>query len=256
MVHNYSDVSLGEFPGEISLILYSGSCVCKCPWCFNPDLLKLKPLSFKQMKDAVDAHEDFITAVVFSGGEPLLNPYLIKIIKYVKEKGLKVKLNTCGLVDTRNRKNIFVPFLDYINVSLKGTPQMMSNVLKLSDLQPIFLKPNGKVLEYSFVYSKTLYPKPILESFHDFLKDKISYDGWITCCNQKWTRPDILTVSQIQTGNCADPSYNDCNIPTEQECMDVGMLFKDIPAKKIVIETQEFGRKTININNKNIEKYE
>ena len=55
MTYNYTDISLTEFPGEISLILYSGSCTCQCPWCFNPDLINKKPLSFKQAKDAIEA---------------------------------------------------------------------------------------------------------------------------------------------------------------------------------------------------------
>ena len=80
-----SDISLGEYPGEISLIIYTGSCVCTCPWCFNASLLNQKPLSYKQMKDAIDEHMGFITSVVFTGGEPLLNPFLIKTIKYAKE---------------------------------------------------------------------------------------------------------------------------------------------------------------------------
>lgn len=245
MTYNYSDISLGEFPNEVSLILYSGSCVCRCPWCFNSDLLKLKPLSFKQMKDAIDTHEDFITAVVFSGGEPLLNPYLRKIIKYAKDKGLKIKLNTCGLVDKTNYKNVFLPYLDHINISLKGTQQMTIDVLKLSNPKPMSL--HAKVIEYSFVYSPTIYPQKVLKSFHEYLKRKITHDD-IFALGGKWSKPDIFTISQMQTGNCFDSSYNDCRVPTKEDCIKVATLFSDIPKKNIIIETLEFGRKKYNIN--------
>ena len=112
MTYNYSDISLQEFPNEISLILYTGGCNLQCPWCFNPDLRNKKPLSFKQMKDTIDEHRDFITAVVFSGGEPLLNPYLKKTIQYAKSNGLKIKINTNGLVSKHMQKNWHLGFVD------------------------------------------------------------------------------------------------------------------------------------------------
>ena len=82
MTYNYTDISLFEIPNEVSLIIYNPRCNMRCPWCFNPSLLNKKPLSYKQMKDAIDEHKDFITAVVFSGGEPLTNPYINKIIQF------------------------------------------------------------------------------------------------------------------------------------------------------------------------------
>ena len=245
MTYNYTDISLTEMVGEISLILYSGSCINQCPWCFNGELLKRKPLSFKQMKDAIDEHLGFITAVVFSGGEPLLNPFLIKIINYAKSKGLKTKLNTCGLVDDNTRKNMFIPYVDYINVSLKGLPHHYNEVLKSFKVHPIIL--HCDILEYSFVYSTSIWPPKYLNMFHDFLKNKIKFDWYSMFYDKDWTRPDIFTVSQIKTGSCLNEMYNDCSIPLEQECIDVAKIFSDIPIKQLVIETEKSGRKYINI---------
>ena len=157
MTYSYTDISLSEYPGEISLVLYSGSCICRCPWCFNPDLITKKPLSFKQAKDAIDEHIDFITAVVLTGGEPLLNPQLKKIIKYAKEKSLKVKINTNGLIpiDGNVRKNMFIPYVDYINISVKGLYDDYKQLLFTKSVESII--PHCEILEYSFVYSPTLW---------------------------------------------------------------------------------------------------
>lgn len=239
---SYTDISLQEIPGEISLVLYTGTCPCRCPWCFNSDLLDKKPLSFKQMKDAIQEHDDFITAVVFSGGEPLNNPFLIKTIKYCKDKGLKIKLNTNGLVDDNLKKNIFLPYVDYINISLKGIRVNYDYVLKSPKVHPCI--PLCNTLEYSFVYSRHIWPDVYLKLFRDFLLNKISFD-WSTAFSYKWSQPDIFTVSQVQVGNCLNPQYNDCNVPTESECIEVAKIFKDIPKKKLIVETKEFGRKSI-----------
>lgn len=242
MTYNYTDISLLEYPGEVSLVFYTGSCTCRCPWCFNKELLNKKPLSFKQMKDAINEHIDFISAVVFNGGDPILNPFLIKIINYSKSKGLKIKINTNGLVYEKTRKNIFIPYVNYINVSLKGNDDDYKQVLKLSKVEPIIL--NCDTLEYSFVYSPTLYPMKKIVNFHTFLKGKISFD-WRTMFSNRYSQPDIFTINQMQTGNCLNPQYNFCKTPTKKQCVEVAKIFSDIPKKKLIVETKEFGRETI-----------
>lgn len=237
---NYTDISLNEFPGEISLILYNQKCLNHCPWCFNSSLINGRNLTWKKIKSAVDEHEDFISSVVFSGGEPLLIPQLRKAIKYCKDKGLKIKLNTCGYVDKSTEKNIHLPYVDYINVSLKGLPSTYQYVSKKSKVYPIIL--NCNTLEYSFVYSSSIWSKAHLNSFHEMLKDKISFD-WRTMFTDRWSQPDIFTISQMETEDCLNPQYNSCKTPTEKDCIEVAEIFKDIPKKKLIVETKEFGRK-------------
>lgn len=239
MIYNYTDISLTEFPGEISLVLYSGSCLCHCPWCFNSHLLNKKPLSFKQMKDAINEHEEFITAVVFSGGEPLLNPFLKKIINYCKSKNLKIKINTNGLVSDNIRQNMFLPHVDYINISLKGLWTEYKHVLNKQKVFSII--PLCNTLEYSFVYSPTIWPQVYLNFFKLFLEDKITSD-WRNMFSDRWSQPDIFTISQMQTGDCLNSQYNDCSVPTVAQCQEVAKLFRKIPKRKLIIETKEYGR--------------
>jgi len=245
MTYNYTDISLGEFPGEISLIIYSPSCVCRCPWCFNKHLLKKKMLTYKQMKDAIDEHRKFITAVVFTGGEPLLNPNLSKAIKYAKDVGLKIKINTNGLVAQKRDYNWRMPWIDYLNISLKGLYNDYQNIIVEEIYDSLFIGAN--ITEYSFVYSPTIWPDQLLYKFKLFLSKKIASNWHETICCNKWTRPDIFTISQMQTGDCLNPQYNDCKVPNEDECIKAAKLFSDIPRTKLIVETKEFGRKYINI---------
>lgn len=242
MTYSYTDISLGEYPKEISLIIYTGRCTSRCPWCFNSELLNKKPLSYKKIKDAIDEHLEFITAVVFTGGEPLLNPFLIKSIKYAKSKGLKVKINSNGLVDKHNLKNVYIPYVDYLHLSLKGSYKDYENVLKTKSVFSVV--PHCETLEYSFVYSYSIWPQRKLEKFHDFLKETIAYD-WMSLFSDRWSRPDIFTVSQIRVGDCLNPQYNNCSVPTEKECINVANMFSDIPSKKLIVETKEYGRKVL-----------
>ena len=100
-------------------------------------------------------------------------------------------------------------------------------------------------MEYSFVYSPTIWPKPHLYVFSEFLRHQIKRDWHYLFRSDRWNKPDIFTVSQMQTGNCLDPQYNSCCVPTQQECIDAAYIFQDIPRKKLMVETKEFGRTII-----------
>jgi len=241
---SYTDISLTEIPNCVSLVIYNPTCNMKCPWCFNMTTKVKKPLTFKQMKDAIDEHIEFIDGVVFSGGEPLTNPFLIKTINYAKEKGLKVKLNTNGLVYKGLSKNIFIPYIDYINVSLKGFDHHYTDFLKPKNVSSCLLRCD--TLEYSFVYSAAMWPRVYIDVFHDFLKNKIRFD-WMSLFANEWSRPEIFTITQMQTGECLNPQYNDCRVPTRDECISIARIFSDIPTRKLMVETKEYGRESINI---------
>lgn len=224
MTFNYTDISLSEYPGEISLVLYSPGCNFYCPYCFNRDLYDKQPISFKQAKDAIKEHNDFITAIVLTGGEPLINPNLKKIISYGKSRGKKIKLNTNGF----RPKSLpsFLSSIDYLHISLKD-PNYCICKTPSTHMWGIY----SKMIEYSFVYSPTLMPKPLLDKWVSRVKRKI--------------RPDIFTISQFQGGDCLNPQYDDCTVPTRNDLIEIASLFKDIPKKKLIIETKEFGREII-----------
>ena len=240
----YTDISLTEFPEQISLVLYTPSCLCRCPWCFNGSLIEKKPLSYKQMKDAIDEQGDFIDGVVFSGGEPLLNPHLYKIVRYAKDCNLKVKINTNGIVFKKCSQNWHLPYVDHINISIKGTPAEYSYLCS-KDIYG-HLIPHADILEYSLVYSQCIWPKVYLETLHRFLQQKINKDWFTSFSDAHWSRPDIFTISQMQVGDCLDSRYNSCSVPSEEECINVAKIFSDIPMKNLAVETKEFGKKNIN----------
>lgn len=236
MIFQYTDISLNEFPGEVSLVIYSGGCNMYCPFCFNPELREKFPITFKQVKDAVQEHKDFITAVVLTGGEPSFNPQFGKIMSYLKDTGLKIKVNTNGLMPKTGRGVRKTAWIDYLHVSLK--PPKLCICTKPSTMN-FFL--SGKILEYSFVYSKSFFTKLDLNEWVLQLNHKILGKNWW----ENWTRPDIFTISQMQIGHCLNKNYNTCSVPTREELLEVADFFKNIPTRKLIIETREFGREVV-----------
>lgn len=239
MTFQYTDISLQEYPGEVSLVIYNPNCSLRCPWCFNPDLIDKKPLSYKQMKDAINEHLDFITAVTFSGGEPLNNKLTYKIVDYCKSNGLKTKFNTNGLIAPDYRYGNWGMYIDYLNISLKG-PEIYQKVPKPLEWSHL----RGSILEYSFVYSPSIWSKFYLKKYTAFLKKKIA-KSWHEVFYDKWTKPDIFTIQQFKSDSCLNNDFNICKVPSFDECLDVIKMFKCVNADKYIISTQEFGRRNV-----------
>ena len=107
------------------------------------------------------------------------------------------------------------------------------------------LIPHTDVLEYSLVYSQCIWPTSYLETLHRFLQMKINKDWFTGYSDIRWSKPNIFTISQMQTGDCLDSRYNSCSKPSEEECIEAAKIFQDIPTDHLIVETKEFGRKII-----------
>lgn len=81
-------------------------CQCDCVHCAAHAFLgdEREELNTSQFKDLIDqAHSLGILQVIFSGGEPLLREDMLELLRYAHEAGLIIRLNTNGLLLTRER---------------------------------------------------------------------------------------------------------------------------------------------------------
>ena len=108
---------LSDFPGERSAIVYYAGCNYKCIYCHNKQLLDTDEDDCMSFDDALDVIKNTEhTAIVFSGGEPTLNPVHLDI-KKAKEAGFKTKLFTNGSKIEEILKCL--PYLDAISIDYK-----------------------------------------------------------------------------------------------------------------------------------------
>lgn len=119
--------SLTDYPGKIAAVLFSRGCNLRCPFCHNAHLL-LKP-GRTAMADEIETTElipfleerrGFLDAVVFSGGEPTINPELPQVIRQVKETGYLVKLDTNGSNPIMLDQLLQQELLDYVAMDIKA----------------------------------------------------------------------------------------------------------------------------------------
>jgi radical SAM protein with 4Fe4S-binding SPASM domain len=101
----------------------SSLCNLRCIMCPLTKGLKrkqgiLKFSNFKQVYDEISPSYLNLTGI----GEPLLNPDLFKIIKYARDKGTIVKLDTnATLLDKKNIKKLLLSKPSIISVSIDGS---------------------------------------------------------------------------------------------------------------------------------------
>jgi len=126
-------LTLIDFPGYLSAIVFTKSCNFRCHFCYNPMLVfaegenELKNIDegpslipekdlFLFLKDRVGKLE----GLVISGGEPTLQPDLKEFIIKVKNLGYKIKLDTNGSNPEKLLDLIESNLLDYVAMDIKA----------------------------------------------------------------------------------------------------------------------------------------
>jgi len=115
-----------DLPWEV-MIEVTSHCNFKCKFCFNQisfaqEGRKIKPFTTNYIKKIVDGlARAKIKIVRFTGGEPLLRKDIFQLLRYAKNKGLEVRLNTnASLINQRTAKrlkgivdNVLIPIESY-----------------------------------------------------------------------------------------------------------------------------------------------
>jgi len=150
-----------DLPKEIVFELTT-KCNLNCIMCTKSK--KETTLSLKKVKKVLkEAKKIGIKAVRFTGGEPLLEPNLYKYLKYAKEEGFYVILNTNLGLFKREDKDRLCTYVDNILVSLHGYNQLIDKKIQrananfIKKIQDIYLLSKYiPVVRVGTVITKTL----------------------------------------------------------------------------------------------------
>ncbi|MDD5395508.1 MAG: anaerobic ribonucleoside-triphosphate reductase activating protein [Thiothrix sp.] len=110
-----------DFPGHLAAVLFCQGCPWHCRYCHNPHLLRTDvpgKLEWAEVMHFLRERAGFLDGVVFSGGEPLLQPRLPEAMQAVKALGFKVALHTAGIMPARLAK--VLPYVDWVGLDIKA----------------------------------------------------------------------------------------------------------------------------------------
>lgn len=227
-------ISSVEFHGNMSLVIFMSKCPLACRYCHNVELLEdSTEKSLEEIKEEIDSSADFLDAIVISGGEPLVQTDdVIEILKYVRQIGLKTKLDTSGIYPDKIKKILDLDLLDYVSLDVKTT---FSKYRKITGANVGFqvkksmdyINDAGVHLEIRTTYVPTLHTK----------KDIINLVDEINA--------DIYTIQQFRNKNVLDPALEKVEVPNPHDLAKLAEEIKPYFDGVVKVKSGEFGEQII-----------
>lgn len=123
-VKGFLEVSFTDWPGEVVSVLFLPGCNFRCPFCHNyplwcdPQRFEDVPLDYIFYK--LESQKEWIDGVCITGGEPTLHVGLKDLIRSLKEKRFKVKLDTNGSNPEVLKELVEEGLLDFVAMDVKA----------------------------------------------------------------------------------------------------------------------------------------
>ncbi len=114
-----------DFPGLLSCTVFTGGCNFRCPFCHNASLVGGggEELSEEELLAFLDKRKGLLDGVCVTGGEPCLHDDLPRLLRAIKERGYKVKLDTNGSRPEMLSRLLSEGLLDYVAMDIKNAPE-------------------------------------------------------------------------------------------------------------------------------------
>lgn len=110
-----------DFPGRLAAVVFFQGCPLKCPFCHNPNLQSVEgniTLTWTEVLDFLKSRKKRLDGVVFSGGEPLMQPLLLQAVETVHNMGFQVAFHTAGVYPEKLK--IVLPLVDWVGLDVKA----------------------------------------------------------------------------------------------------------------------------------------
>lgn len=163
-----------DYPGHLSAVIFCQGCPWRCRYCHNKHLITIRPsdgLPWQDVVELIKLRKDFIDAVVFSGGEPLVQKGLRDAILEIKPIGLKIGLHTSGSIPARFAQ--VVNLVDWIGFDVKAPFYKYHTITGIIDSGKLASESLDILLKSGVDYETriTLDQTLTIDDIHDILKE-------------------------------------------------------------------------------------
>jgi len=164
-------LSLIDYPGKLSCIIFTIGCNLRCSYCYNPSLVEgtCERIPRREIFRFLRKRKGLLDGVIITGGEPTIHNDLPDFIQRIKKMGFLVGLETNGTNPQMIKKLISERLIDYIAMDVKAPLKKYKEIVNVEvDLDKIkesidVIMNSG--IEYEF--RTTCYP---LLTKDDFIK--------------------------------------------------------------------------------------
>ena len=162
--------SATDYPGKLAAVVFVQGCPWRCGYCHNPHLQTRtddSPLPWVQVLALLKRRVGLIDAVVFSGGEPTIDPALENAMREVRALGFGVGLHTAGVYPRRLAE--VLPLVDWVGLDVKASLQGYDAITGVTDSARHALASAETVLASGVAHEFRTTVHPALHSEHDIL---------------------------------------------------------------------------------------
>ena len=134
-IAGFQKLTLLDFPGKVSCILFTQGCNFKCSYCHNSGLIgheNEELIDEQEIFSYLNKRKGVIDGVVISGGEPTVQADLAIFIRRVKDMGFLVKLDTNGSNPDILEELLNDNLLDYVAMDIKNPLPLYREVCCIS----------------------------------------------------------------------------------------------------------------------------
>ena len=167
-VRGFENLSLCDWPGRSTCIIFLGGCNLRCPTCHNYqlawDMHSLPEIDPARIKAYLRDRAGWLDGITITGGEPTTVPGLGELLWEIRKSGLPIKVDTNGMRPDTVKDLIKCKLADAFAVDVKGpywkypalTGHAISEIAARANLERIFelatIKPEA------FYFRTTLVP--------------------------------------------------------------------------------------------------
>jgi len=126
--------TLVDYPGHLAVVCFLSGCNFRCGYCHNAALLATRRagLPWDRLERALARfRQNWVDAVVLTGGEPTLTPELPELIRRLKQLGFAVKLDTNG--SCPDALAAVLPAVDYVALDIKCSAARYAGLTGFAD---------------------------------------------------------------------------------------------------------------------------
>ena len=172
-------LSLLDYEDKVSVVLFSKACNFRCPFCHNGEsvLNAQEELDFDDILAFLKTRTGLVDAVVFTGGEPTLEPDLEVKMKTVKSLGFAIKLDTNGTDPVLLEKLLDDKVVDYVAMDIKNCPNLYAETAGVKNINLENIKRSISIIidkapdyEFRTTLVKEFHEKMDYDSFFELIK--------------------------------------------------------------------------------------
>ena len=126
--------SATDYPGKLACVVFVQGCPWRCGYCHNPHLQPRtgpSPLPWSAVLALLKRRVGLIDAVVFSGGEPTIDPGLADAMRAVRSLGFGVGLHSAGMYPRRLAE--VLALVDWVGLDVKSSWPGYDAITGISD---------------------------------------------------------------------------------------------------------------------------